>query len=215
MGRVCAVLVGVKLTVAWSVVGHSSLKNPSPHETFPCSHFTLHKMLWVVLGEHLWEEDKLPARELPSQKDLPSQAFLDSLSLAGAVMIRVGAGIWGVSLESGSPGAVWEDVQGSGRVQNQKQQNLSTWSQCWRRSQSTEGQGTDKQSGWVLWQSYARGTRPQKSLGWEKTCRGRQRWAESWGMCRSRQASKVRQGILGRGEDMNRDTNKRQWWRWE
>ena len=60
----------------------------------------------MVLGEHLWEEDKLPVRELPSQKDLPSQAFLDSLSLAGAVMIRVGAGIWGVSLESGSPGAV-------------------------------------------------------------------------------------------------------------
>lgn len=91
MGSVCAVLVEVKLIVVCSMVGYRSLKNPSPHETFACSHFTLQKMLRVVLGEHLREGDKLPAREPPSQKGLPSQAFLDSLSLAGAVMIRVGA----------------------------------------------------------------------------------------------------------------------------
>lgn len=90
MGRVCAILGGVKLTMVWSMVGDGRLKNPSPHQTLPYSHLTLQKMLRAVLGEHLWEEDQLPARELPTQKDLPSQAFLGSLSLVGAVMIQVG-----------------------------------------------------------------------------------------------------------------------------
>lgn len=68
VGSVCAVLVEVKLIVVCSMVGYSSLKNPSPTLNVCLFSFHFQKMLRVVLGEQLWEEDKLLQGSFPARR---------------------------------------------------------------------------------------------------------------------------------------------------
>lgn len=125
-GSVCAVLVEVKLIVVCSMVGYSSPQTSSPHRNVCLFSFHSQKMLSGARWERfLRRKDKLPARGFQPEGP-PSQAFLDSLSLAGAVMI-----VW--SLNLGSKFGKWKSrgslnwmcrAQAGFRVRNNKSLHL-------------------------------------------------------------------------------------------